>query len=134
MPEGLGCLAGQRTAGRIRDRAGDHDREGHAACFEGVFDGEDGRFCIQRVEDRLDHEQVHAAIHQRKGFLEIGVSQGVEVDCAVAGIVDVRGQAGRTIRRPEHAGDEARFVRGACCHLIGAGASQTRRLEIELRA
>ena len=66
IPERSDGLTRQRAAGAIGDRAGDHDRQAHAAALAVLVDREQRRLGIQRVEDGLDQEQVDAAFDQRR--------------------------------------------------------------------
>ena len=106
MPEGGRRLAGQRAARAVGDRAGDHDRQPHAALGEDLLASEDRRLGVERVEDRLDQDQVGAAVDQAIDLLAIGDAQFVEGDRAIAGIVDVRRHRGGAVGRPDRAGDE----------------------------
>ena len=107
MPERGRRLAGKRAAGKIGDRAGNHDRQTHTLLDENLVAGEDRRLGVQRVEDRLDQDDVGAAVDQPAQLLAIGDAQIVEADGAVAGIVDVRRDRRGAVGRPERAGDEA---------------------------
>ena len=107
MPEGGRRLARQRAAGKVGDRAGDHQRQAHALGGEGLLAGEHRRLGVERVEDRLDQDEVGAAVDQAGDLLGIGLAQHVEGDGAEAGIVDVGRDRGGAVGRPERAGDEA---------------------------
>ncbi len=107
MPEGGRRLAGQRAAGKVGDRAGDHDRQPDPLLGEYLFRREDRRLGVQRVEDGLDQDDVGAAVDQAAQLLAIGEPEIIEGCRAIAGIVDV-GRDGRgPVGRPERAGDEA---------------------------
>jgi hypothetical protein len=66
--------------------AGDPHRNPLARGLEHFLDGEERRFRVQRVEDRLDEEQVGAAIDQAVRGLGVRRAQLIEGDIAVAGI------------------------------------------------
>ena len=74
---------------------------------ETLLAGEDRRLGIERVEDRLDENEVGPAVDQPVDLLAISLSQVVEGDRAVAGIVDVRRDRGGAVRRTDRARDEA---------------------------
>jgi hypothetical protein len=74
--------------------------------------GEDRRLGVEGVEDGFDQDQVGAAFDQAFGGLDVVFHQFIEGDVAVAGVVDVRGHRAGAAGRAEHAGDEARLVRG----------------------
>ena len=103
-------LAGQGAAGRVGDGAGDDDGPAPALLLEERLDGEDRRLGVERVEDRLDEDEVAAAVDEPAGRLEVGRDELVVGDVARAGVVDVGRDRGRTRRRPERAGDVARPV------------------------
>ena len=60
-----------------------------ARSVEHALDGEERGLGVEGVEDGLDQQQVHAALHQAAGGLGVGRRQLVEGDVAQAGIVDV---------------------------------------------
>ncbi len=99
VPERLGDLAGQGATGGVGDGPGDGDRPAPAALLEQRLEGEDRGLGVERVEDRLDEQQVRAAVDQAVGLLEIGVDQLDEGDVAGARVVDVRGDRGRAVGR-----------------------------------
>ena len=72
MPERRRRLARKRAAGAVGDGAGDHHRQANAALGEDLFAGEDRRLGVERVEDRLDQDDVGAAVDQAADLLGIG--------------------------------------------------------------
>ena len=74
--------------------------------------GEDRGLGVQGVEDGFDQDQVGAAFDQAFGGLGVVFHQFIEGHVAVAGVVHVRRQRAGAAGRAEHAGDEARLVRG----------------------
>ncbi len=112
IPERLGGLAGQRTAGSVGDRAGDHDRHAHLVLLEMALDGEQCGLGVQCVEDGLDHQDIRAAIQQAAHGLGVAFHQLVEGNVTRAGIVHVRRDGGCFSGRAEHARNEARLVFG----------------------
>ena len=107
LPECLGRLPGERPTAQVGDRAGDHDGQPFPR-LEDLLEREQCGLGVQRVEDRLDHDEVGTAVDQRLGGLPVGLNEFGEPDVARAGIVDVRRDAGRTVGRTEHAGHPAR--------------------------
>ena len=69
--------------------------------------GVDRGLGVQRVEHRLDQDEIDAALDQRLDLLDIDVGDGVEIDLAKAGIVDVGRERQGLVGRPERAGDAA---------------------------
>src|SRR3546814_2471613 len=90
----------QKTADemRISDWSSDvcssdlHQRHLRSARLPGFYGGEDARLRVERVEDRLDQDEVDSALQQRVDLLAVDVLQFVEPDRAKARVVDVRGQ------------------------------------------
>ena len=64
VPEGLRGLAREIAPGEIGDGAGDHDGKLDAQFVEHLLDGEARRLGVQRVEHRLDEDDVGAAFDQ----------------------------------------------------------------------
>ncbi len=78
MPEGGRRLARQRAAGEIGYGTGNHDRQLAAGLFEYVIDADERRLGVQRIEDRLDQQNVRAAFDERLGGFGIGSAQLIE--------------------------------------------------------
>ncbi len=57
-------LAGEGAAACVGDGAGDHEWDFAPHLCEDGLNAKNGRFCIQRVENRFDQQDVRAAIHQ----------------------------------------------------------------------
>ena len=68
---------------------------------------DDRRLGVERVEDRLDEDDLGAAVDEAPHLLGIGLAHLVEGDRAVAGIVHVGRDRQRAVRRADGAGDEA---------------------------
>ena len=107
MPERGRRLPRQRAPGAVGDRAGDHQRQAQPARGEDLLAGEDRRLGVERVENRLDQDDVGAAVDQADDLLGVRFAQRVESDRAKAGIVDVGRDRRGAVGRPERAGDEA---------------------------
>ncbi|MPL88384.1 hypothetical protein SDC9_34404 [bioreactor metagenome] len=108
IPEGGRRLARERAPRGVGDRARDHQRQPRAMFGEGLETGEDRGLGIQRVEDRLDQDQVRAAGDQAADLFAIGAAQVVEGDGAIARVVHVGADRGGAVGGPDGAGDEAR--------------------------
>ena len=110
-PERLQRLARERAAGEVDDR--DRDPEGQVDAFlvQHVATRGDGGLRVQRVEDRLDEEEVDAAVDEAAHLLRIALAHVIEGDCAVGGVVDLGRERERLVQRPERAGDEAAPIR-----------------------
>ena len=75
VPERLRRLAGQQPPGAVGDGAGDHHRHVDAARRALLGDGVDRGLGVERVEDRLDQQQVRAAGQQPAHLLAVGVAR-----------------------------------------------------------
>ena len=95
-----------------------------------LIDGGKRRLGVQGVEDRLDDQNIRAALDQRGCRLGIGRAQIVEAHRAKARIIDVGRNRGGAIGRPQGAGDEAALaVLGL--RLVGRFARKPRRGKIQ---
>ena len=100
---------------------------------EDLLDREDRRLGVERVEDRLEQDEVGAAVDQAARRLAIGRDEIVEGDGAEAGIVDVGRDRGGAVGRADGAGDEARPVRRLARSTMSAGlAGEPRALAVQL--
>ena len=131
VPKGLRRLARQRAAREIGDCARDHDREHGPNFVEGVLERVKRRLGVQCVEDRLDQQNVGAAVDQAKRRLAVSGAQIIEAHGAKAGIGDVRRDRRRAIGRPDRPRDEAL---GTCLfsNLVAGRSREPRALEVEL--
>ncbi len=132
IPERFGDLTRQGASGRVGDGPGNRDRPAAAALLEERLQGEDRGLRVEGVEDRLDQQQVGAAVDQPVRLLEIGVDELLIRDVARARIVDVGRDRSRPVSGAEGAGDEARL--GGICrrHRVARGPGQPRGLVVEL--
>ncbi len=108
VPERLDRVPREGPAAGIGDRARDPERHLDAKFREDALDRVDGRLGVEHVEDRLDHQQVHAAHKQPVRGLGVGRGQLFEGDGSGGRVGNVRGYGGRLVRRPERPGDEPR--------------------------
>ena len=132
VPERLGHLARQGAAGGVGDGAGDDDRPAASLLLEEGLHGEDRGLGVERVEDRLDEDQVAAAVDETAGGLEVRRHQLVVADVAGARVVDVGRDRGRAGRGAEGSRDVARPVGRARGRRVGLAARQQRGLVVEL--
>jgi hypothetical protein len=103
VPECRRRLPGQCAPRQIGDRPRDHDRQREPTLGEDVVRRDHRRLGVQRVEDRLDQDQLGAAVDEPPHLLGVGVAHLVERDGAEPWVVDVR----REVGRPDGASDEA---------------------------
>ena len=110
IPERFRQLAGQQAPGLVGDGAGDHDRHVDAARLADFRDGVEPGLGVQRVEDRLQQQEIGAAVQETVDLLAVRNAQIVEGDGAVAGRRHVRRDRGGAVSRADGASDEARFA------------------------
>ncbi len=132
VPERLGDLAGQGAAGRVGDGAGDDHRPAAAALLEERLEGEDRRLGVEGVEDRLDQQQVGAAVDEALRLLEVGLDEPVVGDVALARVVDVRRDRRGRVGGAERADDPAGPVRGLGGDRVARLAGQPGGREVHL--
>ncbi len=102
-PEAFDRLPRQRAPGQVDDRDADPERQ----LRRRVARGDDRRLRVQRVEDRLDQQQVDAAVAQAADLLRVALDDLVERVRAVRRVVDARAERQRDVQRADRAGDEA---------------------------
>ena len=107
VPERFRRLPGERASAGVGDRAGDHHRQA-LAVLEQFVESEQRRLGVQRVEHRLDHDEVRAAVDQPARRFPVRDDEFLEGDVAGARIAHVRGNARRAVGGAEHAGHPAR--------------------------
>ena len=132
IPEGLRRLAGEIAPRQIGDGVGQHDRQLDPHLVEHLLDGKARGLGVQRVEDGLDEDRVHAALDQAARLRRIGLDQRIEAHIAEAGIVHVGRERRRAVGRADGAGDEARLVRRLRGPGVGRVAGELRRGDIQL--
>ena len=100
--------------------------------FEDLLDRDQRRLGVERVEDRLDQEQIDAAVDQPADLLGVRLAHLVECRRPERRVADVRRNRERPVHRPDRAGDEPRLVGRAGRPLVARAAGQARAFEIEL--
>ena len=131
-PERLGHLARQGATRGVGDGAGDDHRPAPAVLLEQRLDREDRGLRVEGVEDRLDEEQVGAAVEQAAAGLLVRRHQLVVGHVAGGRVVDVGRDRGGAGGRPEGAGDVARLVGRPLGHRVAHAAGEPGGLEVEL--
>ena len=103
------------------------------ALLEDLEHRDDRRLGVERVEDRLDQQQVDAAVDEAAHLVAVGVAHLVEGDRAKRRVVrrparsTASGWSARS-RRRRSAGGPGVFARP----LVGRGPGEPRRLEVQL--
>ncbi len=122
-PEGLDRLPGERAAGAVDDRRRDPERQvGYVLARRG-----DRGLRVQRVEDRLEQQQVDAALGEPEHLFGVALLDLVEGVRPALRVVDLGAQRERDVERPDRAGDEAvagglsRDPRAGDVHLVDEG-------------
>ena len=95
--------------------------------------GDDRRLRVQRVEDRLDQQEVDAAVAERRDLLLVGRLHLPERDRAIGRILDLRRQGERDVERPYRAGDEPWLVGRPRSPGVRGGTCEARSFEAHLR-
>ena len=95
--------------------------------------GDDRGLRVQRVEDRLDEQEIDAAVAERPDLLLVCGLHLVEGDGTIGSVFDLRRERQRHVQRADRAGDEARLVGAARGPRIGRHACEPRALEAHLR-
>ena len=70
-PERLDSLSRERATRVVRDRHGNHQWNAAPKFLKDELDRDERRLCVQRVEDRLKQQQIHAALDQSTHLLLI---------------------------------------------------------------
>ena len=125
-------LARQRAAAAIGDRDRDHQRQADAALLEHVLDRDDAGLGVERVEDRLEEDDVGAAVDQAAHLFLVGRAALVERHRAEGRVVDVGRDRERPVHRADRAGDEARLVGRLGGPLVGRRAREPRAFDVDL--
>ncbi len=132
VPERLDRLSRQRPSARVRDRPRHHQWDIEPALIQQAPHREERSLAVERIEDRLDHEQVDPALEERVGLSAIGGGELRERDVPETRIVDVGRKRRSAVRRPEDADHEAWPLGRAHCHRVGFAARELRRGHVEL--
>ena len=111
--EGLDGLSREGAAAGVGQRARDHDGDFAAEPLGQEVDGVERRLGVERVEDRLDEQDVDPAVEKSLRLRRVGVDQLAEGDLARRGVRHVGRHRGRAVRRAHRPGDEARLLRVA---------------------
>ncbi|MEZ4268571.1 MAG: hypothetical protein R3F39_19575 [Myxococcota bacterium] len=94
--------------------------------------GEERGASVQRVEDRLDHQDVGAALDEALDGLGVRLDQLGVAHVSGRRVVDVRRDRRGAAGRPEDAGHPARAVGRLGGHPVGLLATQPRGLAVQL--
>ena len=104
MPERGRCLARQCAARQVGDRAGNHDRQVNAFAFKRFKHGNNRGLGIQRIKDRLDQNDLRAAVDQPTRLLVVGNTHLVKRHGTKTGVVDVWRDRQRAVGGPDSTG------------------------------
>jgi hypothetical protein len=120
-PERLDRLAREVAAAAVDRREGDPERQ----LGDGLARRRDRGLGVERVEDRLDQEQVDTAVAQGDHLLRVSLDHVLEAHGAVGRVLDLRRERERHVQRPDGARDEA-------VEFVGHLAREPRALEIHV--
>ena len=113
IPERRRRLPRERPPRSVRDRAGNHHRQSLSAFLEQFFNRKNSGLGVERVEYRLDEQQIGSAVRQPARRIEIIFDERCEFDAAETGVVYVGRNRQRARSRPQHTRAKARFLRRA---------------------
>ncbi len=125
-------LARERPPAPVGDRHRDHERQRLAGRLADLVDRDERGLRVQRVEDRLDEQDVGAAVDEPADLLGVRVLQLIEGDRAYRRVVDVRRDRQRPVGRPDRAGHEPGLLRRARRVLVGRGPGEPRGGDVDL--
>ena len=125
-------LARQRAPAAIGDRHRDHQRHVDAERLLHFLDGDDRGLRVQRVEDRLEQQDVGAAVDQAADLVGVGRAHLVERHRAERRVVDVGRDRERAVGRADRAGDEPGLLRRAPRVLVGRLAREPRGGDVDV--
>jgi hypothetical protein len=121
-PERIDGLPAERAPGEVDDRRGDPQRQ----LGRGLARGGDRRLRVQRVEDRLEQQEVDPALVEGADLLRVRVAHLLERVRAEARIVDARAERERDVQRADRAGDEL------AAGLVGRGPRELGARDVHL--
>ena len=87
------------------------------------------RLCIQRVEDRLDEQEIHATLQQRTPCIYISRNEFVKRYVSESRVVDIRRNGRGAIGRTQYTGDKPGHA-AAFADLICDRSGQSRRRQV----
>ncbi len=125
-------LARQRATAAIGDGHRNNHRNAKALFLEHLFDRGDCRLGVQRVEDRLDEQQIGAAIDKAANLILVGRPRVVEGHPAERRVVHIRRNRERAVHRAHRSGHETALVGGPGRPLVGSLAGDPRTSHIQL--
>src|SRR5665213_1951172 len=84
-----------RAARQVGDRAGDHQRQADTSLGEDFLDRDDAGLGVQRIEHRLEQDEIGATVDEAARRLAISLDQIVEGDVTKAAVAAVGRDRGR---------------------------------------
>ena len=127
-PERIGRLAREVASAAVDGGEREPERQLGRYCSRGDY----RCLRVQRVEDRLDEEEVDAAVAERADLLLVGGLHRVEGDGPVCRVFDLRRERERHVQRADRAGDEAGLRRRPRRPRVGRGACEPGTLQAHL--
>ena len=88
-PKCLNGMSRQIATGHIGDCHRYHQGHVPARCQRRFLRRHGCTFGVQRVENRFDQQEIHAAFDKRVALFAIDAFEIIKVDFAIAGVVDV---------------------------------------------
>ena len=120
-------MATEIAAGKVGQRHRDHDRDRAAERGLRLKRRHDRRLAVQRIEHRLDQDEVDPALDKRFDLFAVDGLHFVEGHFAETGIADVGGERQGLVGRPHRAGDPALLAVG-----VGDRPRDPRRSDVDV--
>src|SRR5581483_3070902 len=112
-------------AALVDDSHRNHERQSQFQFVETLLDGEERGLRVERVEDGLDEQNIHAALNQRAGLRVVGGAKLFEGYGPGGGVLHILRNGGGTAGGANGSGDEAMAAWVARAKALG-GAPRTR--------
>ena len=103
-----------------------------AASRECLLARDNRRLRIQRVEDRLDQDEVGPAVDESERLVDVRIPHRIERRRAIGGIVHVGRERETAIGRSHRPSDEARLLRRPSGPFVGGLPCQARAFDVHL--
>ena len=111
-------LSAEQASRTVADGGAEHQGNAAPCSIHGAVGGIEGSLRVERVEDRLDEQGVHATLDEGCHLLRVGTDEFVEGEGAQGGVADVGAYRQRFVCRTYGTHDERPCPR---CAPVGVG-------------
>jgi hypothetical protein len=122
VPEGFNRLAADKSDAATVESARCNHRQPAASGLEVLFDGKEAGFEVERVDDRLDQQQIDAAFDERGDLLLVRIDHVLEIDAAPGRVVHARRNRHLLGGGADGAGDKSRLIGRSLVEFVGGAA------------